>query len=96
MKLNKIETAEENASFFYSLNNEDSNHWYFLLEVGKDNKGLRLSCEQEILIADEIYKRLTVHDELVEALQVCDDWLDMTDHQQSVVSKALSKARGES
>mgnify|MGYP003646271392 CR=1 FL=1 len=51
MKLNKIETAEENASFFYSLNNEDSNHWYFLLEVGKDNKGLRLSCEQEILIA---------------------------------------------
>ena len=89
MKLNKIETAEENASFFYSLNNEDSNHWYFLLEVGKDNKGLRLSCEQEILIADEI-------DELVEALQVCDDWLDMTDHQQSVVSKALSKARSKS
>ena len=97
MELNKIESSEENSSFFYSLNDKGINYWSFLLQGGRNDNCSIVTCQQEALIADEIYKRLTVHDELVTALElILSGNARMELSTRLIADKALAKARSKS
>jgi len=76
MNIGKVKTAGDQGTFLYALNKNETNKWCFSLDGGRDDNDDRISCEEEALIAGEIYSRLTSHDALTERVKDLEAALD--------------------
>jgi len=64
-----IEQSEESKTFIYALNKNGTNKYWFNVSGGDNDDKSKVSIQDIDAIGDEVYRRLTMHDELVSELR---------------------------